>query len=58
MTQLPSLPASGQSVSLGLCFLLTPQAPLIGTGGKKEHSLGQIIPQVPTSYASIHHPSI
>lgn len=63
MTQLPNLPASGRSVSLGLCLVLIPQAPLIGTGGKKEQSLAQVIRQVPftypPSYPSIQHlPSI
>ena len=38
VTQLPNRPASDQSVSLVLCFVLIPQAPLIGTGDKKEHS--------------------
>lgn len=42
-TQLPSLPASGQSLSLGLLLVLTPQAPLIGTGDKKEHVLVHVI---------------
>lgn len=50
MTQLPNLPASGRSVSLGLCLVLIPQAPLIGTGGKKEQSLAQVIRQVPFTY--------
>lgn len=62
MTQLPSLHASGRSASLGLCLVLTPRAPLIGTGDKKEHSLTQLIPQAPSmyppSYPSIRHPSI
>lgn len=61
-THLPSLPASGRSVSHGLFLALIPQAPLIGTGDKKEHSLVQVIPQFPSIYPSfypsIHHLSI
>lgn len=49
MNQLPSRLASGQSVSLDLYLVLTPQAPLAppsvplaGTEDKKEHSLAQV----------------
>ena len=60
MTQRPSRPASDQSVSLGLCFVLIPQAPLIGTGDKKEHSCDYGI-SLPRFYPSIQlliHPFI
>ena len=59
MTQLPSLPASGRSVSLGLCLVLTPQAPLIVTGDKKEQSLALgLFPRFHSCFHLLNHPFI